>query len=326
MPQKLNASRASHTKLAAGEKTVEYNGMKLAEAECHALEDIERAIKRPVPGYGTLSEYEAVFRIQWREGQEPCPWLGFVAAGGHVTYLTLKCQELPALPESIGNLQNLEVLNVVYNRLDALPKSIGTLGALRELFFDHNQIAALPNNIGALRSLRSLSISENNLTELPDSFGALESVELIFVRKNQLDRLPTSIGQLPQLRKLSLDYNRLETLPDEIGDLRELRSLAVDYNPLTALPDTLGQLTHLKDLYCEMTRITRVPDSIGDLQALEELDLSNNPSLHELPEAITRLHNLKRLALGGTVLLDWWSYHRAWFADLKRRGCDISWG
>jgi hypothetical protein len=89
----------------------------------------------------------------------------------------IKNNKLTTLPESIGNLQSLQKLDVSKNELSALPKSIGTLKSLERLDLQYNKITSIPETISNLHSLKELLLSNNMLTSLPESIINLSSLE-----------------------------------------------------------------------------------------------------------------------------------------------------
>jgi Leucine-rich repeat (LRR) protein len=94
-------------------------------------------------------------------------------------------------------------------KLTELPESLGQLTQLQRLFLHQNQLTALPDWLGRLSQLDMLFLDENQLTALPESLGRLSQLTLLSVDGNQLTALPESLGQLSQLNSLYLSTNPL---------------------------------------------------------------------------------------------------------------------
>ncbi|MGD8762363.1 MAG: P-loop NTPase fold protein [Desulfobacteraceae bacterium] len=167
------------------------------------------------------------------------------------TELDLSEMLFTELPESIGQLTNLQFLTLEANRLSTLPESVGRMTNLQFLNLDANQLTTLPESIGQLTNLQTLNLYANQLTTLPESIGQLTNLQAFHVGGNQLSTLPESIGQLTNLQALHLPGNKLSTLPESIGQLSNLRTLDLKDNQLTTLPKSITQLENLKDLYIE---------------------------------------------------------------------------
>ena len=201
---------------------------------------------------------------------------------------------LTDLPESIGQLNHLQILNLSGNKLTALPESIGQMKFLQYLDLSGNDLMVLPEFIGQLNHLQQFQLYSNKLTALPESIGQLEQLQILNLGSNDLAVLPESIGQLKHLRKLELQKNKLTALPGSIGQLEQLQVLDLNNNKLTLLPESIGQLAQLQSLNLSPNRLTVLPESIGQLTQLESLGLDRN-QLTALPESIKHLRELKTL-------------------------------
>lgn len=115
--------------------------------------------------------------------------------------------------------------------LTELPESLGQLTQLESLDLSGNQLTALPEWLSQLTWLRSLGLSGNQLTTLPESLGQLTQLEYLELSGNRLMALPASLIRLTQLRYLNLSGNRLTTLPASLGRLDSLGTLEVESNP-----------------------------------------------------------------------------------------------
>jgi hypothetical protein len=163
------------------------------------------------------------------------------------------------------------------NQLTELPESIGNLTNLEELNLSNNQLTALPESIGNLTNLRTLNLGFNQLTTIPVSIGNLTNLGTLNLGFNQFTALPESIGDLTNLVELNLTENQLTELPESIGNLTNLITLYLGYNQLTALPESIGNLTNLEQLILTENQLTELPESIDNLPNLEELDFTDNP-------------------------------------------------
>lgn len=107
------------------------------------------------------------------------------------------------LPQGLGKLQNLEILDLGRNGLSELPPQVASLSNLTILSLNYNTIGELPEFVGNLKKLKYLELSENGGTKLPDSLKNLKGLNI-------------SIGD-PSL-KLKDQQNLRERFPDAIFD------------------------------------------------------------------------------------------------------------
>jgi internalin A len=163
------------------------------------------------------------------------------ALASRATELDLSWLGLTALPESIGELRDVQSLRLSENRLEALPESICQLSQLKSLRLWGNRLRALPESIGQLKRLELLDISRNKLTALPESVGQLTQLRGLYAWSNRLSALPKSIGELGQLQRLSLSENKLQALPESLQKLDRLEELYLHGNEKLGIPlEVLG--------------------------------------------------------------------------------------
>ena len=243
-----------------------------------------------------LREMFQVARLDWNEGQDPCTLKQVRCGDNHVTSLLLLSQNITWLPESIGQFQYLEFLDLSDNQLISLPSSISQLRSVKFLFLAYNRMSELPSSTWQLGSLVNLDLSFNNLMFLPESFGALQSLSQLEVRHNNLTTVPESIGHLSKLYSLDLAFNQLTMLPESVGQLQSLHLLVLANNQLTSLPETIGSVQMLETLEAGHNRLTTLPESISQLQRLNYLSLENN-QLQSFSGSLGKLQQLQALSL-----------------------------
>lgn len=94
------------------------------------------------------------------------------------------------LPTDIGNLRNLQTLNLGMNRLTALPPTMAALSNLRELGLFDNQLTALPECIRVLPNLKKINTKRNPIAYAQgDSKDIKASKELYLVKEGDLCKL-----------------------------------------------------------------------------------------------------------------------------------------
>ena len=72
-----------------------------------------------------------------------------------------------ALLTEIGELQNLQVLDVMNNKIRCLPQEVTGCSQLERLLVDRNQLSWLPNKLVEMPHLQEISASGNQLLYLP---------------------------------------------------------------------------------------------------------------------------------------------------------------
>ena len=110
-------------------------------------------------------------------------------SGDEITAVTLAGEKLTSLPDEIGDLSHLHVMDLSSNHLDRLPQGIAKLENLRVLSLASNKLKSLPVVIAKLKNLKVLSLSNmecpddlcNELTTIPDDIGRLQSLEVLDV-------------------------------------------------------------------------------------------------------------------------------------------------
>ena len=117
----------------------------------------------------------------------------YVLLGKHVINLNICGKSLNYLPESIGQLKFLQILDLRNNNLTELPESIGNLEFLEELILHDNALKSVPKSIGNLKNLGLLHLHNNNLTTLPETICNLKTWYPIGLSNNKIASLSEKI-------------------------------------------------------------------------------------------------------------------------------------
>lgn len=101
--------------------------------------------------------------------------------------LFLANKNLSLIPESIGELKNLQTLNLGHNPSldwDATFKLLQKLPNLQTLYLGVNQLTSLPESISKLKNLQTLGLRNNELTFLPASIDELKKLQWLDLEDN----------------------------------------------------------------------------------------------------------------------------------------------
>ncbi|CAK9187031.1 unnamed protein product [Ilex paraguariensis] len=217
---------------------------------------------------------------------------------GAICKLDLSNNNLQSIPESLtARLLNVVVFDIHSNQLKSLPNSIGCLSKLKVLNVSGNLLLSLPKTIENCRSLEELIANFNKLTQLPETIGfELMNLKKLSVNSNKLIFLPCSTSHLTNLRVLDARLNCLRSLPEDLENLINLQVLNISQNfqYLATLPYSIGLLISLVELDVSYNKITALPDSIGCLRKLQKLSVEGNPLVSPPMEVVERgLHVVK---------------------------------
>jgi hypothetical protein len=216
-----------------------------------------------------------------------------------------------SLPAEVGNIQNIEVINMAWNQLEGgLPTTMGALNsngyaAMNELSFEWNRMeGTLPSELGLLTKLRMFNFGFNSISgSIPAQLTNLTDLQVLYLSGNQLTgELPEELGKLQRMRFFNASSNNISgTLPPSVGALSDLNDLSLFENHISgSLPLELGSVFPLRHLRMNDNRLdanfTKF-HTLGNLRNLVTLDLYNNRMSGEVPPSLQNLTSLQYLYL-----------------------------
>ena len=229
---------------------------------------------------------------------------------GNLEQLNLGRNELTGLiPPELGNLGNLTWLALPINELSGrIPVELGKLHRLNRLSLENNRLTGpIPSGLGNLANLTRLYLTNNELTgPIPPEFGNLANLTVLLLNGNNLSGpIPPELGNLANLTSLYLGSNGFSgPIPPELGNLANLMFLGLRWTTLTGpIPPELGNLANLTSLYLWNSNLTGpIPSELGNLTSLETLELSQNNFTGPIPSELGNLTSLTELFFGGNNL------------------------
>jgi len=196
---------------------------------------------------------------------------------GRLVKIELHHKEINSiLPENIGDLDKLEILQLTGNKL----------------------LGEIPDNITNLNNLNVLQLNSNNFSgNIPENIGLLTNLDTLWLNYNNLSgEIPPSITNCTNLEHLQLNNNNLDgSIPESIGELNSLKYLFLHNNDLEGeIPESIGNLTNLKRLYLYNNNLSgQIPESICNIYTMNasfNSTLNNNKLCPPYPECIPESH------------------------------------
>ncbi|AES98740.1 putative P-loop containing nucleoside triphosphate hydrolase, leucine-rich repeat domain, L [Medicago truncatula] len=211
----------------------------------------------------------------------------------HLRYLEIHSLGIKKLPDSIYNLQKLEILKIKHcNKLSCLPKRLACLQNLRHIVIEEcRSLSRMFPNIGKLTCLRTLSVyivsleKGNSLTELRDlNLGGKLSIKGLNNVGSLFEAEAANLMGKKDLHELYLSWKDKQGIPktpvvsaeqvlEELQPHSNLKCLTINYYEGLSLPSwiiILSNLVSLVLLHCK--KIVRLP-LLGKLPSLKKLRL-----------------------------------------------------
>ena len=270
-------------------------------SECAALET-----------FGTSLNYKQWKKSSsWLTSATVCKWFGVTCAGGRVTGLSLRDNDLSGeLPASLGNLTRLTSL-----MLDgAQPPSYAGCSST------NLQYSALPPSFYALKHLQVFT-AENaclggTLADGDAGVGALTALTTFSIHQNRVSGpFPFGFNRAPGLQVLKLDRNPINgTVPRFTGWGAALLTFDCNFcalsGPFPAMD--FAALTSLRQMYWDGNAFTSLPASLGDARALAEVSFNINSVRGAFPAGLCALKALTDCRVGAGTNCSFYSGCYPW--------------
>lgn len=276
------------------------------------LEELELTCNIPYLGFPIIKLPESIFNLKKLKKLKlyghklDLPIPNLFSSFSELTHLKLRLSPLNrgVIPESIFSLSKLQVLDLSGNKKIAeLSPQIGNLVNLEELNLSSNMFSTLPSDFGNLKNLKKLNLGGDFLTSFPEVLLNLPLLEELNLESQKISELPNNLTGLKNLKNLDLRSNELQILPYSIGHLINLETLNLEQNKITSISEEIKLCSQLKNLNLAFNELLdKLPESIGDLTKLESINLCRCKLIQSLPPSSSNLSDLKILDLSWTVI------------------------
>jgi len=230
----------------------------------------------------------AFFEILVKESE-----LKYEIKGTNITKLKIPFQEIEHLPENIGSLTKLKVLDIKGNKLKSLPSSFEKLTNLETLDLSLNYGIKLPNDFLLFSKLKELNIACCNLPKILDSLVELKNLKKLSISSNRIKKIHPKIGNLESLEELDLSYNELEEIQLPILELKSIKHLNLAGNKIHKIHEEISKLKSLEILNLNFNLIQNLVIGLSVLNNLKAIYLIHN-RVNEIPDYIFNLRSLKK--------------------------------
>jgi|JI8StandDraft_1071087.scaffolds.fasta_scaffold197826_2 Leucine-rich repeat (LRR) protein len=167
--------------------------------------------------------------------------------------LTINCKprELD-LTEYIAEHKSDTIFKLNHKRLKGDLKELGNLKDLEELELNYDGITKFPDIFHSMKNLKKLSLYGNSIQELPPSISQLMEVNTILLGKNPFNSIPESLKNLPNLQILTIDESNIRLTEKDVeilSSLHKLEVLDLSENPgFIKTPSNIAKLGHIKSI------------------------------------------------------------------------------
>ena len=187
-------------------------------------------------------------------------------------------KKLLAIPENIGDLQDLEELSVIRTEVSAIPDSLFKLSSLRRLDLTQNGITSLDGRIANLKNLEWLDVSMNRLERIPEELEKLTSLKELFVYENPFKEINDFIAF--NTYRYNLGWDAIKKVHVELKYPKNVLVINKSWLnvPLSRIEEIIakGKVDTLRVESVAMLNRVLLPDSVKHFKNIRCLDLQWN--------------------------------------------------
>lgn len=146
------------------------------------------------------------------------------------------------ISSKIENLKKLFMLGLCQNDISDLPESIYNLERLQILCLHDNNLTNISHKISNMKNLRTLTISNNDIKYLPNTIGKLHLLESLDIENNLIDEIPIEILSLVNLKHITFDDKHLLSLINNFHLFKHMDSINLFHSEYSIEDDLFKDL------------------------------------------------------------------------------------
>lgn len=231
-----------------------------------------------------------------------CTKLSFVERNYSSLLRRVDKQDKQKVLDIIGEMENLEHLDLSYSRIEELSVDFTNNKKLKFLNLDSNYLNDISNSgIYGLKDLEHLSVIANGLNNI-DGVGNLSKLKYLGLAKNGVSELPSDIVKCQNLEVFLSYFNKMQEIPQEILALPAMKIFNFGVSPISELPEEMRKWSKtLESLHVFITDIEKIPSWIGEFESLKYMIIIKN-KIKSLPEEFCNMKNLTELRAYGNQI------------------------
>lgn len=154
-----------------------------------------------------------------------------------VKKLAIEACEFDKKELNFSELRSLKNLSIAMTNIQSIPPSIGNLKQLQRLNLNsNNELSSISDNICNLKNLQYLAIYYSPIVEIPANIGKLTELTELIINLTYINAFPASLGNLRKLKELDLCDNHFASIPNslriQLRQLPEMKMLNLNTKPV----------------------------------------------------------------------------------------------
>ena len=285
---------------------------------CYMQPDLE-FILEIINGNGIFYEWQELGSQVWDEGRL-------------IEFEILNEAAIDLIPNSIGNLSEIQNLEISNSNILEIPIEIENLVHLTSLKLNNNILDTIGFDISGFQNLQYFDFSSNDIYKFPESVCEIPIIEIHFesnrICEDQNPPCPIinwdeqiltqrckNVGDIQFIEDLisqnGLEYDYYnfgfqewqefdEEEMDRLTTINHLRGTHSN-DTLTSIPLSILNVNYLENIQFENHKIASIPNELFFLDSLKELNLSSN-EINILSESINAINGILKLNLSQNQL------------------------